>query len=425
MAKISLEEEDEEIEEDEEKRYSGVRYVEKTINHGYFYRHPLSLLTVGFPPFFYLFLQDLFGEIDLLVFIVIVIPVAFYLAFVNSTIHFIMFIMLVAIGVIGPINPGYTFLKLFGSLLFIKIPTLFYRLEDPERGAFHRFGKFKKMVGPGWFLLLFPFKIDTVKIVDIRMEQVIVDPQLVITKDKIWFHIAPTIFMYVSDSEKAIRNVYDYRKAIVDYVIAALTSICGAQTSDYIVTHMDKISRDLEEGAAKIGSVPGREWGVEVPRIEIKSIEFPAKVQDAMHDRVAAEQKKLAAHEQAEAQRVVIDAVREAGAKLTDPAITYLYLETLDKMARGKATKIVLPMELARIAETITGQAGGLSQDQSDQMQAALDTYEKKIKKLEGKIEKKETEKKALEGKLKSSPEDREELKKDIEKIKKRIAEKK
>jgi len=189
---------------------------------------------------------------------------------------------------------------------------------------------------------------------------------------------------------------------------------------------MDKISRDLEEGVAKLASVPGREWGVEVPRIEIKSVEFPEKVQDAMHDRVAAEQKKLAAHEQAEAQKVVIDAVREAGAKLTDPAITYLYLETLDKMARGKATKIVFPMEFARIAETITGQAGGLTTDQSDQMQAALDTYEKKIKVLEGKIEKTDKEIKAIDGEpIKTSPSDREDIRKDIERIKKRIAEKK
>ena len=425
MAKISLEEEDEEIEGDEEKRYSGVRYVERTIKYGYFYRHPMSLLTLGFPPLFYLFLKELLGGIDLIVFLIIVIPLALYIAFVNSTIHFIMYIMLVAIGVIGSLNPGFLFVKFFISLLFIKIPTLFYRLEDPERAAFHRFGKYKKMVGPGWFLLLFPFKIDTVKIVDIRMEQIIVDPQPVVTKDKIWFQIAPTIFMYVSDAEKAIRNVQDYKKAVVDYVIAALTSICGAQTSDYIITHMDKISRDLEEGAAKLGSVPGREWGVEVPRIEIKSVEFPEKVQDAMHDRVAAEQRKLAAHEQAEAQKVVIDAVREAGAKLTDPAITYLYLQTLDKMARGKATKIVLPMELARIAETITGQAGGLNQDQIDELQTALDTYEKKIKVLEGKMKKKDDEIKVLEGKPKSSPEDREELKKDIERIKKRIEAKK
>jgi len=422
MAKITLEDEES---DDGEARYGGVRHATKAIDHGYFYRHPMSLLTLGFIPLFYLFLEELLGGMDAVVFAVLIIPLALYIAFVNSTIHFVMFILLVAIGVIGPMNPGFLFLKFFIGLLFIKIPTLFYRLTDTERGAFYRFGKFKKMVGPGWFLLLFPFKIDTVKIVDIRMEQVIVEPQLVVTKDKIWLHIAPTIFMYVLDSEKAIRNVYDYRKAVIDYVIAALTSICGAQTSDYIVTHMDKISRDLEEGAAKLASVPGREWGVEVPRVEIKSIEFPEKVQDAMHDRVAAEQKKLAAYEQAEAQKVVIDAVREAGAKLTDPAITYLYLETLDKMARGKATKIVFPMEFARIAETITGQAGGLTNEQSDQMQVALDTYEKKIKVLEGKIEKKEDEKKVLEGKVEIPPDAREELKKDIEKIKKRIAEKK
>ncbi len=419
MGKISLEDEES---GDEGARYKGAQHVIGEINHGYFFRHPLTLLTLGFPLFFYLFLSDLFGRINLVIFLVILIPSALYLAFVNSTLHFIMYVLLVAIGIIDPPNPGFTFLKLFAGLVFIKIPTLFYRLDDSERGAFYRFGKYKKMVGPGWFLLLFPFKIDTVKIVDIKMEEIIIEPQPVITKDKIWFQVAPTIFLFVSDAEKAIRNVYDYKKAVIDYVIAALTSICGAQTSDYIITHMDKISRDLEAGVAKIASVPGREWGIEVPRIEIKSIELPDKVQDAMHDRVTAEQKKLAAYEQAEASKVVIDAVREAGAKLTDPAITYLYLETLDKMARGRATKIVLPMELARIAETISGKNGGLSREQAEQLQSALDTYEKKIKALESRIKKDEEEIETLDREPKRiTPSDREEIKKDIERIKKRI----
>jgi len=282
------------------------------------------------------------------------------------------------------------------------------------------------MIGPGWcFPVFIILGIERVRLVDIRMEQIIIEPQAVVTKDKIWLYIAPTIFMYVSNAEKAIRNVYDYKKSVIDYVIAALTSICGAQTSDYIVTHMDKISRDLEEGSAKLAAVPGREWGVEVPRIEIKSIEFPDKVQDAMHDRVAAEQKKLAAHEEAEASKVVIDAVREAGAKLTDPAITYLYLEALDKMARGRATKIVMPMEISKIAERITKTTGGLTSDQSGQLQNALETYEGRIKKLEKKIKENEKELKVLEKPKEIKPSEKkpgeEDYAKKIEEIKKRV----
>jgi len=328
----------------------------------------------------------------------------------------------------GILEPGslFYYLTAFFAIILALLPPTILNLTDPERAALYRTGKFRRIIGPGWYFPLITFlDYETIKLVDIRMEQIIIEPQPVVTKDKIWFQIAPTIFLYVSNAEKAIRNVQDYKKAVVDYVVAALTSICGAQTSDYIVTHMDKISRDLEEGVAKLASVPGREWGVEVPRVEIKSIEFPDKVQDAMHDRVAAEQKKLAAHEQAEASKVVIDAVREAGAKLTDPAITYLYLEALDKMAQGRATKIIMPMEISKIAERITKTTGGLTPNQSNQLHGALETYEDKLKKLEGEVEEKEKELEELEktqettsSKEKPGEED---YAKKIEEIKKKI----
>ncbi len=321
------------------------------------------------------------------------------------------------------VEPGsiFYYATALSAILLAILPPTILNLTDPERAALYRTGKFKRIIGPGWYFPLITFlDYETIRLVDIRMEQIIIEPQPVVTKDKIWFQIAPTIFLYVSNAEKAIRNVQDYKKAVVDYVVAALTSICGAQTSDYIVTHMDKISRDLEEGVAKLASVPGREWGVEVPRVEIKSIEFPDKVQDAMHDRVAAEQKKLAAHEQAEASKVVIDAVREAGAKLTDPAITYLYLEALDKMARGRATKIVMPLEISKIAERITKTTGGLTPDQSQQLHGALETYEDKLKKLESRVE--EEEKELEEAKEPKEPTPaQEDYAKKIEEIKKRI----
>jgi len=367
-------------------KYEGAEYVEEAVTEDIFFRHPLLPLWI----------------ISLIL------------------------LFLILTGIVNTSNPLLFVITVLLLVFTIITPLTVYRLDDPERAALYRFGFYKKMIGPGWcFPVFIILGIERVRLVDIRMEQIIIEPQAVVTKDKIWLYIAPTIFMYVSNAEKAIRNVYDYKKSVIDYVIAALTSICGAQTSDYIVTHMDKISRDLEEGSAKLAAVPGREWGVEVPRIEIKSIEFPDKVQDAMHDRVAAEQKKLAAHEEAEASKVVIDAVREAGAKLTDPAITYLYLEALDKMARGRATKIVMPMEISKIAERITKTTGGLTSDQSGQLQNALETYEGRIKKLEKKIKENEKELKVLEKPKEIKPSEKkpgeEDYAKKIEEIKKRV----
>ena len=128
-------------------------------------------------------------------------------------------------------------------------------------------------------------------------------------------------------------------------------------------------------------------------------VRFPDRVQDAMHEKVASEQLKLAAHEKAEATKIEIDAVREAGSKLTSPAITYMYLEALDKVARGRATKIVLPLEVSKIAETITKSTGdtitptGLPLEMINKYKEAIDKYDERLKNIETKMVKDESKK--------------------------------
>ena len=117
-----------------------------------------------------------------------------------------------------------------------------------------------------------------------------------------------------------------------------------------------------------------------------------------MHKKVASEQLKLASHEKAEAIKTEIDAIREAAGKLTDPALTYMYLESLDKVAKGKATKIVLPLEISKMAESITrrtsayagpqGGGGGLNvpPELIEKYTAAIDGYENRLKQIEGRM---------------------------------------
>src|SRR3989338_5366142 len=77
-----------------------------------------------------------------------------------------------------------------------------------------------------------------------------------------------------------------------------------------------------------------------------------------MHEEKAAVQKKLARMEDAEAHKAEIDAVKEAAEHLSDKAISYYYIKALEKMSEGKATKIVFPLEIFKLAEAISGKLG-------------------------------------------------------------------
>ncbi len=275
-------------------------------------------------------------------------------------------------------------------LILIYIQKTVVRFNDYERGVVQRIGRFDRIAGPGW-ALIFPL-LEKYDKVDLRLQVYTIPAQEVVTRDKVRFLVSPEIFMYVTDPKNAILNVEDYKKAMLGYINSSLTHDCGSSTSDYIITHMDDLTHSLEDRMEHIANEPGKEWGVKVVKIKLTLVRFPDRVQDAMHEKVASEQLKLAAHEKAEATKIEIDAIREAGGKLTNPAITYMYLEALDKVARGRATKIVLPMEVTKIAETIsksTGEAispAGLPLEMVNKYTEAMDRYEKRLGDIEKEI---------------------------------------
>ena len=279
------------------------------------------------------------------------------------------------------------------ALIGLIINKSIVNFMEYERGVVFKWGKFNRIAGPGWEVI-FPLMERYIK-ADLRLEVISLPPHEVVTKDKVRFLVSPEIFMYVSNPKDAILNVQNYKKAVIQYVTSALTHTLGDSTSDYIVAHMNEISDTLGHAVEHITNTPGKEWGVVVPRVKLAYIRFPDEVQSAMHKKVASEQLKLAAHEKAEAIKTEIDAIREAGGKLTDPALTYMYLESLDKVARGKATKIVLPLEISRMAESITRRTNGAMNGGRDmnvppemvqRYSEMVDNYDKRLKDIEGRL---------------------------------------
>ncbi len=290
---------------------------------------------------------------------------------------------------IGGIRVGTRHL-IFLLLVLLYLQRTIVRFNEYERGVVLRMGKFDRIAGPGW-AIIFPLLEKYYK-VDLRLQVFTIPPQEVVTRDKVRFLVSPEVFMYVTDPKAAVLNVEDYKKAALSYINSSLTHDCGNSTSDYIITHMDDLTHSLEGRIEHIANEPGKEWGIKIAKIKLTLVRFPDRVQDAMHEKVAAEQLKLAAHEKAEAIKIEIDAIREAGGKLTDPAITYMYLEALDKVARGRATKIVLPLEITKIAETISKSTGktiapaGLPLEMINEYKNIIKKYDERIKSIEDRL---------------------------------------
>lgn len=254
-------------------------------------------------------------------------------------------------------------LVIFAILIFIYSRSSHFMLEiqEYERAVVFRWGKFLKVVGPGWVVLR-PFS-DTYRMVDLRVKTIDVTPQEVVTKDDVKLTIDAILFIKVSDPVKAVLNVEDYEDSAVSYVKANLRDIVGKMELDEVISGIDEVNRREHAGLAQVS----KDWGVDVVQVEIQSIQLPEELLAAMHEKKAAVEKKHAAVQRAEAQKLTIDAIQSAAGKLTDPALRYLYIQALEKVAEGKSNKIIFPMELSRLAESLTKSLGGVPYEKAQE----------------------------------------------------------
>jgi regulator of protease activity HflC (stomatin/prohibitin superfamily) len=274
-----------------------------------------------------------------------------------------------------------------------------------QRGVVERLGKYRATVDPGLRLII-PL-IEAVRTVDMREQVVDVPPQEVITSDNVVVSVDAVVYYEPTDPQRLIYNVANFLLAVTKLAQTNLRNVVGDMQLDEALTSRDKLNLALRQ----ILDDATDKWGVRVVRVEIQRIDPPPDVMHAMHEQMKAErtrralvtqaegdrqaaitraegekqavvlgaegdkqQQILKAEGQAQAIQRVADAERyrqqtvaegEADAvtsvynaiqetQPTTQLLTIKYLETLKAMADGKATKIVVPTELAGIAGSLT-----------------------------------------------------------------------
>lgn len=268
-------------------------------------------------------------------------------------------------------------------------------LRPFEKGVVERLGKYQRTVESG-LVIIIPF-IETIKKVDLREQVVDVPPQEVITKDNTVVVVDCVIFYEVVDPFNAVYNVVDFYQAITKLAQTNLRNIIGDLELDQTLTSREMINTQLREVLDQATD----KWGTRVVRVEIQKIEPPKDIVEAMSKQMKAERMKRAAileaegYKQSEIKRAEGDkqsAILEAEGKAesikkvadankyqeiaiaegeaqaimnvfnaihegnpTNDLLAIKYLESLQKVADGKATKILLPMETSGILGSIAG----------------------------------------------------------------------
>lgn len=171
-------------------------------------------------------------------------------------------------------------------------------IRQQQVGLVERLGKFHKSLQPGPHLVV-PV-IDRVRYtLDMRENVVSFPPQGVITEDNLMVGIDSVIYYQIVDPVRAAYEAQDYESAIEQLTMTTLRNIIGGLDLEQTLTSREDINNKLR---VVLDEATGK-WGIKVNRVELRSIEPPATIRDAMEKGARAERDKRASILLAEGQR--------------------------------------------------------------------------------------------------------------------------
>lgn len=300
----------------------------------------------------------------------------------------------------------------FGLAGFVAIAALIFVsrairiVRQYEKGLIEWLGQYSRTVGSGPVFLI-PM-LHNIRMVDMREQVMDVPPQDVISKDNASVTVDAVIYFQVTDPAKVVYNVANFALAAIKLAQTNLRNIIGDMELDQTLTSRERINTQLRQVLDEATD----KWGVKVVRVEIQKIEPPQDITNSMSKQMKAEREKranileaegfkqaailkaegskeavvlaadgekqsmvLRAEGQAEAMKRVADAekyktevVYQAihNGNPTKDLIAIKYLETLQKMSEGPATKILLPLEISGLAGAVTAAAELMKDSKND-----------------------------------------------------------
>ena len=232
---------------------------------------------------------------------------------------------------------------LIGIVLFIILISI-RQVSEYERGIKFRFGKFKKIMKPGWNLVL-PI-IESYKKVDIRTKAVDVPEQDAITKDNVSIRINAVIYYKVFDASKAILAVERYQYAVGQLAQTTMRNAVGAISLDELLSERDKISTEI----CKVIDEATDPWGIKVENVELKDVKLPEEMQRVIAKVAEAEREKQAVITKAAGEKEAADNLAAAATKLSNsPGALHLRtLATLNDLSSDQSNTIIfaIPIEV-------------------------------------------------------------------------------
>ena len=240
-------------------------------------------------------------------------------------------------------------LVIIGILLIISTK----QINEYERGILFRFGKFAKILKPGWHLV-FPI-IHSYKKVDIRTKTVDVPEQEAITRDNVSIKINAVLYYKIFDASKSVLAVQNFNYAVSQLAQTTMRNIVGSVSLDELLTEREKLSTEI----CKIVDTETDPWGIKVENVELKDIALPEEMKRVIAKVAEAEREKQAvitkAAGEVEAANNLAEAANIMGA--TPGALHLRTLATLNDLSSDQSNTVIFAIPIEGL-EALKGIAG-------------------------------------------------------------------
>jgi regulator of protease activity HflC (stomatin/prohibitin superfamily) len=282
-------------------------------------------------------------------------------------------------------------LLVFALLLAAKTVRI---IPQARAGIVERLGRYQRTLQPGLRITV-PFIDRLLPLLDLREQVVSFPPNAVITEDNVSVGIDTVLYFQITDPKAATYEVANPMQAIEQLTVTTLRNVIGGLTLEQTLTSRDEINGQLR---TVLDEATGK-WGIRVGRVELKAIDPPGTIQEAMEKQMRAERDRRAAILNAEGvkqsqiltaqgekesavlkaegakQSAILRAEGEAKAINTvfeaihegrpdQELLSYQYLQMLPELAKGEANKVfVIPSEFTKALSGIGGVLDKARQD--------------------------------------------------------------
>ena len=266
-------------------------------------------------------------------------------------------------------------------ILILFLISLFFvffvkKYGEVERAIIFRLGKFNRIAGPGWAVVI-PFFEREFQKLDVRTRMISLFIPQIFTSDDLRLRIDGIVYYRIKDPEKAALKIENYLAGLKNMIVSETRNLMASMTMRELFASLDNLNQIL---ADKIRHATWM-WGIDVPMVQIKEIRPPEEIAVAMQQKEISAQMLQAQKFNAEARKITLEAIGEGAKQLDDAGVMYLYLKALEELGKGSATKIIFPMQFMNAMKTV---GSGFGLGTGLYMGQAIDAVKNKI--LEAKV---------------------------------------